>query len=67
MLEANAKAAADKLGIQYELVHVKDLMKIASCGVMMTPALAINGKVKLTGKVASEAEITTLLTDALSC
>ena len=65
-LEANAKAAADKLGIRYELVHVKDLMKIASYGVMMTPALAINGKVKLAGKVASEAEITTLLTDALT-
>jgi len=45
---------------------VKDLMKIASYGVMMTPALAIDGKVKLTGKVASEAEITTLLTDALT-
>ena len=66
MLEANAKAAANKLGIQYELVHVKDLMKIASYGVMMTPALAIDGKVKLTGKVAGEAEITTLLTDALA-
>jgi small redox-active disulfide protein 2 len=66
VLEASAKAAADKLGIQYELVHVKDLVKIASYGVMMTPALAIDGKVKLTGKVASEAEITTLLTDALT-
>jgi hypothetical protein len=33
---------------------------------MMTPALAVDGKVRLSGKVASEAEITTLLTDALS-
>ena len=65
-LEANAKAAADKLGIPYELVHVKELSKIASYGVMMTPALALDGKVKLVGKVASAAEITTLLTSALA-
>ena len=64
LLEANAKAAADKLGLQYELVHVTDIAKIGSYGVMMTPALAIDGKVKLVGKVASEAEITTLLTSA---
>ena len=35
-------------------------------GVMMTPALAINGEVKSAGKVLSEAEITTLLTSAMS-
>jgi small redox-active disulfide protein 2 len=66
LLEATAKKAADKLGIEYELVHVKDLGKIASYGVVMTPALAIDGKVKLVGKVATEAEITTILTRALS-
>ncbi len=65
-LEANAKAAADKLGIPYELVHVKELSQIASYGVLMTPALAIDGQVKLVGKVASAAEITTLLTNALA-
>ncbi len=65
-LAANAKAAADKLGLDYELVHVTDLRQIAGYGVMMTPALAIDGQVKLTGKVAGEAELTTLLTSALS-
>ncbi len=66
LLEATAKKAADKLGIPYEMVHVKDLGRIAAYGVMMTPALAIDGKVKVVGKVASEAEITTLLADALA-
>jgi small redox-active disulfide protein 2 len=66
LLEATAKKAADKLGIQYEMVHVKEISKIAAYGVMMTPALAIDGKVKLVGKVPSEAEITTLLTSALA-
>jgi small redox-active disulfide protein 2 len=65
MLEANAKAAASKLGIQFELTHVTDISKIGSYGVMMTPALAIDGKVKIVGKVASEAEIATILTNAM--
>lgn len=65
LLEATAKRAADKLGLQYELVHVNDLGKIAAYGVLMTPALAIDGQVKVVGKVPSEAEITTLLTGAL--
>ncbi len=65
LLEQTARKAADKLGVQYELVHVKDLGKIAAYGVMMTPALAIDGSVKLVGKVPSEAEVTTLLTNAL--
>lgn len=65
-LEATAKSAAEKLGVPYELVHVKDLMQIASYGVMMTPALAIDGQVKLVGKVPSEAEITTILTNAMN-
>ncbi|MBP7746560.1 MAG: TM0996/MTH895 family glutaredoxin-like protein [Phycisphaerae bacterium] len=66
MLEAATKAAADKLGIRYELLHVKDLGKIAAYGVMMTPALVINGQVKVSGKVPSEAELTSLLTSALA-
>lgn len=65
MLEATARKAADKLGVAYELVHVKDINKIASYGVMMTPALAIDGNVKVVGKVPSEAEVTTLLTSAM--
>lgn len=63
-LTVNAKAAADKLGLPYELVKVKDFNEIAKRGVLMTPALAINGTVKVTGKVASEEEIAALLLQA---
>jgi len=63
-LAANAKAAADKLGLAYELVEVTDLSKIAQFGVLVTPALAIDGEVKFAGKVPSEAELTSLLTTA---
>jgi len=62
-LAANAKAAADKLGIEYELCKVTDLNEIMKRGVMLTPALAIDGKVEVSGKLAGEAEITTLLTN----
>lgn len=64
LLEATAKAAADKLGIQYEIDHVKDINEFMRRGVMMTPALAVNGKVVLAGRVPREAEICTILTQS---
>ncbi len=65
-LAANAAAAADELGLDYELVKVTDVNEIVAMGVMLTPALAVDGQVKLTGKVASMAEIKRLLSGA-SC
>lgn len=65
-LAANADKAAKSLGVQYELCKVTQLTDIMKRGVMMTPALAINGEVKSVGKVLSEAEITSLLTTAMS-
>ncbi len=63
-LETAVRRAADSLGLDYELEHVKDLSKFASYGVMMTPALVVNGQVKVSGKVPSEAELTTILTSS---
>lgn len=65
-LAANADKAAKGLGIQYELCKVTQIQDIMKRGVMMTPALAINGEVKSVGKVLSEAEVTSLLTGAMS-
>ena len=62
-LEAAVKQAADKLGLDYELEHVKEIAKFASYGVMITPALVVDGEVKVTGKVPNEAELTTILTE----
>ena len=61
LLEATAKAAAAKLGIRYEIDHVKDINEIMKRGVMFTPALAVNGKVIVAGKVPREAEISDIL------
>jgi len=60
-LEAMAKAAADKLGVPYEITHVKDINTIVQRGVMIPPALAIDGRIVVTGRVPSEAELTSWL------
>ena len=66
LLEATAKRVADRLGIDYSIDHVTDIMKITEYGVMMTPALAIDGQVKLVGKVPDDAEIERILTQQAS-
>lgn len=56
-LAANAEAAAQQKGVEYELEKVTDLNEIMGFGVMMTPALAVDGDVKVVGKVLSADEI----------
>lgn len=56
-----AENAALELGLNYELVKVTDLNEIMSFGVMMTPALAVDGDVKVMGKVPSKTEVMDIL------
>ena len=56
-----AEQAAQSLGLQYELEKVTDLNQIMSFGVMTTPALVVDGQVKVAGKVPSVNEIKTML------
>ena len=56
-LKENAEKAARELGIEYKIEKVSDINKIMEFGVMMTPALAIDGEVKVAGKVPSPDEI----------
>ena len=60
-LAANAEAAAQALGLDYELVQVTDINDILAFGVMMTPALAVDGEVRLVGKVPDARAIQDLL------
>jgi small redox-active disulfide protein 2 len=53
--------AVKDLGITAEINKVTDLKQIMALGVMMTPALAVNGTVKLAGRVPSLEEIKKLL------
>ena len=57
----NTEAAAQSLGIEYQLEKVTDINEIMKFGVMMTPALAVDGQVKVVGKVPAPDEIKKLL------
>ncbi len=56
-LEELARKASSELGIEAEITKIKDIKEIQSYGVMITPALVVDGEVKLAGKVPSIEEI----------
>ncbi len=56
-----AEQAALALGIEFELEKVTDLNDIMNFGVMMTPAIAVDGVVKAAGKVPSAEELKEML------
>lgn len=56
-LEANAKEAVEKAGVNAQVVKVEDIKDIMAYGVMRTPAIVINEKVKAFGKVCTVDEI----------
>ena len=60
-LTENAETAAKDAGIDFEIEKVTDINEIMNFGVMMTPALAVDGEVKIVGKVASVEEIKELI------
>ncbi len=60
-LAKNVEEAVRELGIEAEIVKVKDIVEIADRGVMMTPALSVAGEIVLVGKVAGTEELKALL------
>jgi len=58
----NAKQAVSESSLDVEVLKVQDINEITDFGVMVTPALAVNGEVKSTGKLLSPDEIKKLLT-----
>lgn len=64
-LEVMARSAADKLGVPYEMEHVQQIVEIVRRGVMVTPALAIDGRIVVAGRLPTEAELTSWLTEAM--
>ncbi|KTB48033.1 thioredoxin family protein [Dehalogenimonas alkenigignens] len=63
-LEAITRDAVKEMGIDAEIEKVKDIAKIMAYPVMMTPALVIDEKVVLSGKVPTKTEVSTLLKNA---
>ncbi len=60
-LKKNADQAVQELGIEAVVEKVEDIMRITEFGVMLTPAIAVNGEVKAVGKVSSPDEIKQML------
>jgi small redox-active disulfide protein 2 len=58
----NAKQAVLESNLEAEVLKVQDINEITNFGVMITPALAVNGEVKSTGKLLSPDEIKQLFT-----
>ena len=61
-LAENTEAAAKALGVECSIEKVTDINEIMKFGVMITPALAVDGKVKIVGKVPVPDEIKKMLT-----
>ena len=60
-LAENTETAARHLGIPYRMEKVTDIQRILSFGVLITPALAVDGSVKVSGKVPPPEEIERIL------
>ncbi len=60
-LAEQTEAAAQALGIEYTIEKVADLAQIMQHGIMMTPALAVDGDVKVVGRVPSADELKKML------
>ncbi len=55
--------AAKEMGIEFQILKVKDINAITAMGVMMTPGLAVDGVVKCSGKIPSVDELKKLLSN----
>jgi len=57
VLYQRADEAAKAMGIEYEITKVTDIERIIGYGIMSTPALVVNGTVKLVGRVPSAEQL----------
>lgn len=57
----NVEIAVKELGINAEIKKVDDIAEIIERGVMLTPALVVNGETKVSGKVADVKELKEIL------
>ena len=60
-LTEQVEQAAKELGIEHQIEKVTDMEEIISFGVMMTPALAVDGQVKVAGNIPSIEELKRLI------
>jgi len=57
LLTQHAETAAQELGASYEIEKITDMNQIIDAGIMRTPALAVDDRVVVEGKVPSANEL----------
>ncbi len=67
LTEKNVLNACAQLDIAADITHVTEMQEIVALGVMRTPAVIIDGRVVLAGKVPSVGELKAILSDAKPC
>ena len=60
-LAETAETAAQELGLEYEIEKITEINEVMKFGVMMTPGLAVDGDVKVAGKVPTVDEVKKML------
>ena len=60
-VEKLVRNIVEELGIQADIVKVEDLQEIVNCGIMMTPAVFIDGEAKIVGRFTTADELRKLL------
>ena len=65
--ESLVRDVVQELGLAIEVIKVSDFKAMMACGVMSTPALALDGKVLCTGRVPDKAEVVRWLRNAGEC
>lgn len=63
-LEAVTRKAVDMMGMQAEIIKVEDMVEIMDYPILSTPALVINEKVVVSGRVPGVDQVTSWLADA---
>jgi len=61
-LEKITRKAVDEAGIEANIEKVEDILDIMNYGIMRTPGLVVNGEVKVSGRLPSEKEILSFIT-----
>jgi small redox-active disulfide protein 2 len=60
-LAAQTEVAAQALGLEYEMEKITNINEITKFGVMYTPALVVDGEVKVSGRIPSVDELKGML------
>jgi len=60
-LATATQSAADRLGLDYEMEKVTDFIRFAEMGVLVTPALVVDGKLKVAGRIPSDSDLEAML------